>query len=105
MRDVMGDYARQYEIVARAIEFSRNNARHQPKLNEIADNLGLSEFISKEPPKWQEFGQKILTVHVKEVCLRYGMSYFHLLSKYASYEKLLKIAQNLLDEKSAFQIS
>ena len=40
----MADHARQYEMVARAIEFIRNNAHHQPTLSEIAGSLGLSEF-------------------------------------------------------------
>lgn len=44
MRNIMADHARQYATVALAIEFIRNHARHQPTLNEIADNLGLSEF-------------------------------------------------------------
>ncbi len=44
MRNIMADHARQYETVARAIEFIRNNARRQPTLSEIAGSLGLSEF-------------------------------------------------------------
>lgn len=44
MRNTLADQARQYEVVARAIEFIRSNARHQPSLAEISDNLGLSDF-------------------------------------------------------------
>jgi AraC family transcriptional regulator of adaptative response/methylated-DNA-[protein]-cysteine methyltransferase len=44
MRNNLAGQARQYEMVSRAIEFIRNNARHQPSLNEISDSLGLSEF-------------------------------------------------------------
>ncbi len=44
MRNLLSDQARQYERVARAIEFIRSNARRQPSLNEISSNLGLSEF-------------------------------------------------------------
>jgi|GEM_PF-2096240 len=44
MRNPLADQARQYELVARAIEFIRSNARHQPSLAEISDSLGLSEF-------------------------------------------------------------
>ena len=44
MRDVMADKARQYEIVARAIEFIRSQAHNQPTLDEISNYCGLSEF-------------------------------------------------------------
>lgn len=44
MRNELADQARQYELVARAIEFIRSHARHQPSLAEISDSLGLSEF-------------------------------------------------------------
>lgn len=44
MRNALADQARQYDLVARAIEFIRSHARHQPSLAEISDSLGLSEF-------------------------------------------------------------
>lgn len=44
MRDALADQARQYELVARAIEFIHSHAKRQPSLVEISDNLGLSEF-------------------------------------------------------------
>jgi AraC family transcriptional regulator of adaptative response/methylated-DNA-[protein]-cysteine methyltransferase len=44
MRDALADQARQYELVARAIEFIRSHARRQPSLVEISEYLGLSEF-------------------------------------------------------------
>jgi len=44
MRDTLIDQARQYEMVARAIEFIRSHAKRQPSLAEISENLGLSEF-------------------------------------------------------------
>jgi len=44
MRDAMADKARQYETVARAIEFIRRQALNQPTLNEIAIHCSLSEF-------------------------------------------------------------
>lgn len=44
MRNALADQERQYQMVARAIGFIRSNALRQPSLNEIAGNLGLSEF-------------------------------------------------------------
>lgn len=43
MPDLLEIRSRQYHTVARAIEFIRNHARHQPELAEVAGFLGLSE--------------------------------------------------------------
>ena len=43
MPDLLEIRTRQYDTVARAIEFIRSHAQHQPELGEIAAHLGLSE--------------------------------------------------------------
>lgn len=53
MRNTLADQARQYGMVARAITFIRSHALRQPTLNEIAADLGLSEFhLQKIFSKW-----------------------------------------------------
>jgi AraC family transcriptional regulator of adaptative response/methylated-DNA-[protein]-cysteine methyltransferase len=53
MRDAIADQVRQYEIVARAIEFIRHHALTQPTLNEIAIYCDLSEFhLQKVFSEW-----------------------------------------------------
>lgn len=65
MRDTLADQARQYELVARAIGFIRSNARHQPSLVEISENLGLSEFhLQRIFSEWAGVSPKRFLQHV-----------------------------------------
>ena len=72
MRNTLADQAHQYEMVARAITFIRRNARRQPTLNEIAADLGLSEFhLQKIFSKWagvspKRFLQYVTKEHAKQ---------------------------------------
>ncbi|KXW57465.1 bifunctional transcriptional activator/DNA repair enzyme Ada [Ferrovum myxofaciens] len=72
MHDTFADQARQYELVARAIEFIRNHARHQPSLVEISENIGMSEFhLQKVFSKWagvspKRFLQYVTKEYVKQ---------------------------------------
>lgn len=72
MRNTLADQAHQYEMVARAITFIRSNARRQPTLCEIADNLGLSEFhLQKIFSEWagvspKRFLQYVTKEHAKQ---------------------------------------
>lgn len=59
MRDILADQARQYELVARAIDFIRSHARHQPSLAEISANIGMSEFhLQKIFSEWAGISPK-----------------------------------------------
>jgi len=78
MRNILADQARQYETVARVIEFIRNNAQHQPSLNEISNSFGLSEFhLQKIFSEWagvspKRFLQYVTKEYAKQALRRSG---------------------------------
>ncbi len=59
MRNSLADQARQYDMVARAINYIRNNPHQQPSLKDIAANIGLSEFhLQKIFSEWAGISPK-----------------------------------------------